>query len=144
MVQFALPFDMDPAFPLKARAHFASDSATAADTFTWKFFINNAKQAGAVALPITAFGTQPTAAALSATGGVSLIHNKSNWGEVAANTWTRAEVEAGHMIGLICEIDASDSDLAGGEECYLLGIEISYVRQETRGGGSRADHDSYT
>ena len=136
---FALPFDMDPDFDLKFRLHYTGVSTTAADTYTWKGFYNNALSAGAAADPATAFGVDFGAA--NVLSGTAYQIGRTGWGSIPGKTWTRAQVEAGHIIGVEFELDASDATLAT-EQAYLVGYEFSFVRQETRGEGSASDYDS--
>lgn len=135
-----LPFDMDPDFSLKFRVHFSGKSTTAADTYTWKGFYNNVLSAAAPADPATAFGTAfPATDVLS---GTAYQIGRSSWGAIAASTWTRAQIEAGHIISLEFELDASDASLNSSEEAYFLGYEFSFIPLRTRGSGSRADNDA--
>jgi hypothetical protein len=134
-----LPFDMDPSFSLKFRIHYCGKSTTAADTYTWKGWYNNAKSAAALAAASVAMS--PDFGATNVLSGTAYQAGRTGWAEIAADTWTRAEIEAGHILPVKFELDASDATL-GSEEVYFLGFEYSYVPQFTKGNGSRADFDS--
>lgn len=134
-----LPFDMDPRFSLKFRIHYTGKSTTASDTYTWKGFYNNAKSAVAISAASTPFdvdfGSQ------NVLSGTPYRIGRTKWGEIAANKWTRAEIEEGHLILVKFELDATDATLST-EEVFFMGFEYSYVPQLTRGTGSVRDVDA--
>lgn len=134
-----LPFDMDPDFPLKLTAHCLTKTNTGS-VMTFAFTFNNVKSAEAVALPTTATDVACSSVTAPAT---AYRAYKVTGAEIAADTWTRAEIEAGHFINLGFK-NKTHAGTIGTESIYVLGIELSYVPQMTRGAGSRADHDSYT
>jgi hypothetical protein len=135
-----LPFDMDPSFALKFRVHALWSSTTAADTVLFKVFINNVKRAAVLAKPATALGTALT----TTTPGYTVASKEfvTAWGEIAADTWTRAEIEAAHMVNLLVEGDTI-VNTQNANNVNFLGLEISYVPQRTKGSeGSRSDNDT--
>ena len=134
-----LPFDMDPDFSVKFRLHYSGKSTTAADTYTWKGFYNNALSAAAAVDPATALDTD--FGATNVLSGTASQIGRTGWGVINALKWTRSQVETGHLIGLEFELDASDATLAT-EQVYLIGYEFSYVPQYTQGLGAQRDVDA--
>jgi hypothetical protein len=135
-----LPFDMDPSFTLKFRIHYTGKSTTAADKYVWNFKYNNVKRAAAAATPATAPGVD--FAATNVLSGTAYQIGVTDWAAIAADTWTRAEIEAAHIIGCLFTLTSSEASLASSEEAYFLGFEYSYVLNATRGSGSRGDWDA--
>ena len=133
-----LPFEMDPTFPMRFRVHYTGVSTTAADTYTWKGWYNNAKSAAAIAAPVTAMS--PDFGATNVLSGTAYRIGRTGWADIVANKWTRAEIEAGHLLSLAFELDASDADLASGEPVYLVGFEYSFVPKLTIGLGTLRDY----
>ena len=134
-----LPFDMDPGFSLKFRVHgTAEDAHTASDTVTFKGTYNNAKRAAAVVEAATVFDTDFAALTINDTAAILDI---SGWGVINADKWTRAEIEAGHLIAVGIELDATTLTIATENYC-IIGVEYSYVVQLTRGDGSVRDVDA--
>lgn len=134
-----LPFDMDPSFSVKLRVHACWSSTTGTDNVLFKAFINNAKGAAAFAKPATAVDTQFAAVTPGYTA--AWKHFKTGWAVIAADKWTRAEVEAAHFVPILIESDTCVNS-QNATNVNLLALEISYVPQFTRGGGSVRDVDA--
>lgn len=139
--QIMVPFDMDPGFAFKVRIIYTSDlgSSGATKTYDWKVLYNDPGDAIMVD-PATALDT---VVAAHAWGGTAYAVNKTAWGQIAADKWTRAQIEAGRFVNFKFELDAVGAGITlATNPGLLLGVEFSYVPQLTKGSGARADNDA--
>lgn len=134
--QLMLPTDMDPAFSMKFRVHWCWANTSTTHAGTWAMVYSNLKRAATLATPATALDTAIAAQTPgTATAYLPLV---TGWGVINADKWTRAEIEAGHLLAFKLTYTSSDYYTT----VHPFGLEYSYVPQFTQGLGSEHDFDA--
>lgn len=123
-----LPFDFEPGRPIGIKLHWTSGSSTAADTIDWIVLYEMVLADGQI--PTSISTALDTAIAQDTVGVATSFLNKwTSRGIIDADAITRTQLEAGVLLLLSIEMDASAIDLSG-EKVWLLGIEFDYVPRD--------------
>lgn len=128
-----VPLDVDPKYAMGVRVNFTTGSSTALDDFTFLALLDFKAVNAALIAPVTALDTAIVTQTLGTA--TAYLNKWSPRGIKNANFLTRAQVEAGAMMMLSIEADVADTT------AILLGVEIDYVPQQTKGSGSHIDRD---
>ena len=132
-----VPNDVDPRYPMGFKINYVSGSSTAADIVDWIILADFKAENVALLAPTTVLDTVIDVAGTIGTATADL-NNWSSRGVKDADFLTRDEIEAGAAMMFSVELDSTQTTLSS-EELHMLGVEIDYVPQRTRGRGHEMD-----